>query len=190
MPIIGQWAFEDSDGSGVDASGNGNTAAFTGGAFQNVTGSAVLDGANDYVEIPDAIQYAITNATIHATFTATASSLDGTLSTTVNDPSLQALVSRDSSGFDGGGHLTIYVDGDGSIYIRHQSDTQNYEIRTAPGLVTEGQEFDLVYEFSDNGGMVLYVDGVQVGSNTDPATNGDSIARPPASISASLASSV
>ncbi|MDJ0824195.1 MAG: Hint domain-containing protein [Rhodobacter sp.] len=176
MPIIGQWAFEDSDGTGADTSGNGNTAAFADGAFQNTVGSAVFDGLNDYVQISDTSQYAVASATIHGTFTVATGSLDGTPSTDINDPGLQALVSRDSSGFDGGGHLTIYVDGDGSIFIRHQSDTQSYEIRTDPGVVSEGQNFDLVYAFSDTGGMVLYVDGVEVGSNTDPVTNGDSIA--------------
>lgn len=176
MPIVGLWAFFFGDGVGLDGSSRGNTALFRNGAAQDSEGRVTLDGINDYVEIANAPQYALTQGTIHASFTVGAGSLDGTRSTNVNDTSLRTLVSRDSQGYDTGGHLTIYVDGDGSLWVRHQSTTQDYFIRTDPGVVREGKEFDLVYEFSDTRGMIAYVDGVRVGSNTTPVTNRDSIA--------------
>lgn len=176
MSFVGLWAFFFGDGFGVDASGKGNSALFRNGAAQDTSGRVNLDGVDDYVEIADAPQYALQEGTIHASFTAGAGSMDGTRSTDINDSSLQALVSRDSQGYDSGGHLTIYLDGDGSLWVRHQSATKDYFIRTAANTVQEGREFDLAYEFSDSHGLVLYIDGKNVGSNTAPVTNGDSIA--------------
>lgn len=176
MSIVGFWAFFFGDGVGSDGSGNGNSASFWNGATQDNTGRVNLDGIDDYVEIADAPQYALQQGTIHASFTAAAGSMDGTRSTDINDSSLQALFSRDSQGYDTGGHLTIYLDGDGSIWVRHQSATQDYFIRTAANTVQAGREFDLTYAFSDTEGLTLYVDGIEVGSNVSPVTNGDSIA--------------
>ncbi|MFW8635841.1 Hint domain-containing protein [Cribrihabitans pelagius] len=176
MSLIGLWAFWTGDGNGKDTSGNANDAVFHNGAVQDNAGAATFDGVNDYVEIADAPQYALTEGTIRTTFTAANGSFDGHRSTNINDGRLQTLVSRDSSGYDGGGHLTIMVDGDGSLLVRHQSATQDYYIHTAGGLITEGQAADLVYEFSPTGGMILYVDGVAVGTNSDAVTNGDSLA--------------
>ncbi|MFW8595681.1 Hint domain-containing protein [Cribrihabitans neustonicus] len=176
MSLIGLWAFWTGDGNGKDTSGNSNDAVFHNGAAQDMSGAATFDGVNDYVEIADAPQYAVTEGTIRTTFTTAHGSLDGFRSTNINDSSFQTLVSRDSSGYDGGGHLTIMVDGDGSLLVRHQSATQDYYIHTAAGVITEGQKADLVYEFSPTGGMILYVDGVAVGANSDAVTNGDSLA--------------
>ncbi len=176
MPLIGLWAFRNDDGKGTDSSGNANTALFQKGATQDANGNATFDGNDDYVEIPHGSQYAVAEGTIHGAFTVATGSMDGTRSSNINDNSFQTLVSRDSSGFDNGGHLTIYVDGDGSLLIRHQSSTEDYFIRTDAGTVTEGEEFNLVYSFSDTEGMTAYVNGVEVGSNTDAVANGDSIA--------------
>lgn len=176
MAIIGLWAFFFGDRDDSDGSSNDNSAIFRNGAAADADGRVTLDGVNDYVEIADAPQYALSEGTIHATYTLGAGSLDGTRSTNINDTSMQTLVSRDSSGYDSGGHLTIYVDGDGSLWIRHQSDTRDYTIRTDARVVQEGQEFDLVYSFSDTGGMTAWIDGVKVGSNTQSVANGDSIA--------------
>lgn len=176
MPLIGQWAFESEFGTGTDTSVNNNTATLQDSASQNLLGSVSLDGFNDYIEIADTADYGLTNGTLHGSFTAATGSMDGTASSFMDDPSLQTLVSRDSNGYDGGGHLGIYVDGNGAIVVRHQSATADYYIVSDPGVVTEGETFDLVYSFSDTGGLTVYVDGLEVGSNTDPVTNGDSIA--------------
>ena len=42
--------------------------------------------------------------------------------------------------------------------------------------VSEDEEFDLVYEISDTGGIVVYVNGTVVGSNADSVTKGDTLA--------------
>lgn len=175
MGLVGQWNFDAETAAGEDTSANDNSAQFTDGTSGPTTMSSSFDGVNDYIEIADDAQYALDSGTIHGTYTVAEGSMDGTLPTGIGDASNQTLFSRDSSDYDGGGHVTVVVGSDGSIFVRHQSDTSNYKITTEPGVVTEGQEFDLVYSFSDTEGIKLYIDGEEVGSNTQMVERGDSI---------------
>ena len=72
------------------------------------------------------------------------------------------MFSRDSSGFDGGGHLSIYVE-NGDLIVRLQSTNQSHVI-TSSVPVTAGTDHDVRFDFG-SGGMELYLDGNLVGSN-------------------------
>lgn len=77
----------------------------------------------------------------------------------------QGLVSRDSTGFDGGGHLTIWLQANGSLKVRHQDSSQSYEITTA-SAATENTWHHMVYTWGRSG-MQLYLDNQQIGSNSN-----------------------
>ncbi len=160
--IIGHWSFDDGSDPLNDTSTNDNDALLQGDA--SVTGGVLeLDGSGDYAEIPASTEYEIDHATIEMTF-----SVDSI-------GSKQTIVSRDSSGYDNGGHFTVRVEEDGSLWIRHQSDSDSYYIKPSGLTITPGQEYTLTYSFGPDNGMELYVDGVLVGTNTDPVTDGADI---------------
>lgn len=102
------------------------------------------DGSNDYTNINHQSAMELDNGSIEVRFTA-----DDTSGS-------QGLFSSDSSGYDDGGHFTLYMSGD-DIIARIQSTTSTYELR-ANNIVTAGQEHDVVVSFGDNG-FELYVDG-------------------------------
>ena len=80
----------------------------------------------------------------------------------------------------GGGHLTALVDGDGSLLIRHQTETQSYLIETDPETIKAGEDYRLVYSFGAASGMELYLaeEGLDLEllkANIDPVLLGDPI---------------
>ncbi|MDJ0628422.1 MAG: Hint domain-containing protein [Rhodobacter sp.] len=150
--------FENGDGPAVtDDSGNGNDAMLhgsvtTGGTGWDGTGSAVhLDGQDAYVEVPDDGAFDLSEGTIAIRFK-------------TDDLEEGVLVSRDSSGYDGGGHVKIELGEDGELSVRLQDDSNSYRIDTDEDLVSEGQWHHVALTFGSDG-MRLYLDGVEVGSN-------------------------
>ena len=124
--------FEDGGSSTAsDDSGNGHDAVYQNGAAAGATGwdgsgtGVVLDGSNDYVEVPDSSDFDLTEGTISIRFNA--DELGG------------YLVSRDSSGYDGGGHVGIWINSDGSVDVRMQDTGQSYSFGSGSGLVSTGQ---------------------------------------------------
>lgn len=180
---VGEWLFENEAKPGEDTSPNANTALLKNGAA--IAGGALqLDGGNDYALIDDDAIYDLDTATLTITFTV--DDLDGTDSgTNVLDRSLQALFSRDAKGFGEGGHIGAWVDGDGSVLIRHQTATESFVIDTDPGVVMAGVETTLVYTVDPNQGGQLFVEdasgltllgsieaGVTLNGNNEPWTLG------------------
>lgn len=169
--------FEDgASGTAADDSGNGNTGLYqsgaaAGGSGWDGSGTAVaLNGSNDYVEIADDPAFQLSEGTVSIRFNA------DTLATA------QTLISRDSSGFDGGGHIEVSVLAGGSLYVRMQDTADNYEITTATGLVSVDTWHHVALTFGADG-MRLYLDGVEIASdsytggidgNTEPFTLGAS----------------
>ncbi len=176
--LLGQWLFELEAPTANTAPGFDNSAALRNGAAA-VAGVISLDGRNDYVLINNIPDYAIASGGVRMSFSV--DQLSGRSSgQKVTSDNLQTLFSRDSSGFDGGGHLTAFVDGDGSIVVRHQSRDESYLIRTAADLFDAEDEVELEYRFDETDGMELFL-GVNggdlelVGSNADPVLNGDAV---------------
>ncbi|MGH1377073.1 MAG: LamG-like jellyroll fold domain-containing protein [Alphaproteobacteria bacterium] len=76
---------------------------------------------------------------------------------------MQGLFSKDSSGFDDGGHIGIYMDGD-DLYIRMQDTNGQVELRT-DSVFTAGEETHLAVNFGE-GGLYVYANGEEVIADT------------------------
>ena len=154
--------FEDgASATAADATGNGfdgvyRNGATAGGSGWDGSGTALqLDGVDDYVEIADNSAFDLNEGTIAIRFNAN----------DIGESGNDALFSRDSSYFDGGGHVGAWVRGDGSIQLRIQSDSDSYYVTTDPGLVSDGQWHHFAVTFGADG-VSLYVDGVEAATNS------------------------
>lgn len=90
---------------------------------------------------------------------------DGTLEMTFTPDTVagrQALFSKDSWGYDDGGHLTILLY-NGNLNARLQSDSESFLVR-APDSITAGEEHHLAVRFGEDG-LKLYLDGALIDSN-------------------------
>ena len=149
------WRFDTStdDGSaGNDATVNGATLGQP-GAINGDTSTAIsFDGVNDYVEIAHDNAYMLDDGNVQLWFNASDVSTQ------------QGLFSKDSSGFDNGGHLTIQIMTDGSIQVRLQSDTASYYVNSAASSLTVGTWHHVAFSFGSSG-MELFLDGVSVDTN-------------------------
>ncbi|QDU68546.1 PKD domain-containing protein [Engelhardtia mirabilis] len=157
---VGHWSLGDStDAAAVDEMGIA-AGTYTGGVTLGESGpepgqtAAGFDGSDDYVEIPHDSAFELDSGTLQISFNA-----DDTTGA-------QTLFSKDSSGYDNGGHLTAWLDGS-TLTVRLQSDTANHYVY-AEGI-TAGEWHDMAFTFGA-GGMELFVDGVL--QDTDAYTGG------------------
>ena len=121
---VAHWSLssDDTSGSGgvVDMAGDHN-GTFTNGADITTDSTiggesaAHFDGSNDFIEVPHSADLELNSGTIQLWFNAD--------DTTGN----QGLFSKDSSGYDDGGHLTAFLDGD-NLTVRLQSDSASYTV--------------------------------------------------------------
>lgn len=138
---VAHWALDDNSGStATDSSQTANDGTLNNSPTWTsdgvYSGALQFDGSNDYVEVPHDDAYLADNGTV--TFWFKANDLNGR----------QGLFSKDSSGFDTGGHLTIYLDGS-RLRVRQQSSSQSSEIESDT-LVPEVWYF-VVYQFGEDG---------------------------------------
>lgn len=156
---VGRWDFDDAAKPLDDDAALDNDALLRGDAsYEAVTGGVSLDGQGDYVEIPHNTDYDLTSGTVKATVRV--DDLDATLR--------QGIISRDSSGFDGGGHFTLVVEDDGGLELRWQSDTTSYYVNADAGTIKEGVEHDIHITFDGAAETIhLYVDGALVGQGAN-----------------------
>ncbi|WP_158525316.1 LamG domain-containing protein [Glaciecola sp. KUL10] len=115
-----------------------------------------FDGNQSYVRIPHA-----SNMEFGA----------GAISMWVNIPDLShtsnprndgnAIFSKDNTGYNTGGHLTLRVLANGALRVRHQSTNDSAFFESSQGLITENTWHHIVYSFGSNG-MRFYVDGLLV----------------------------
>ena len=152
--------FEESSGtSAADSSGNSHTGTYVNGATAGGTtrdgggNAAVLDGIDDYIEVAAHSDFAVDQGTISLWFNPD----------NLDDPQ-SALFSRDSSNFDGGGHITGWARSDGSVEIRIQSDTQSFHLRSDPNSIEAGEWNHVSFSFGPDGAK-LYIDGTEAASN-------------------------
>ncbi len=111
-----------------------------------------FDGLDDYVEIAHSDDDLVSNGTLTLWFQA--EDLDGR----------QTLFSKESRGFDTGGHLSVGLEGD-RILARLQSTRTSEFIRTAAGLVTADAWQHLALTWGADG-MNLYLGGKLAGSDS------------------------
>ncbi|MGZ2257083.1 LamG-like jellyroll fold domain-containing protein [Roseobacter sp. A03A-229] len=152
--------FEDgASGVASDAGPNGVDGVYQGDASTGSVGwngagtAATLDGSGDYIEVPHDPAFALSSGTVSVRFNAD------------NLAGQQTIFSRDSSYFDNGGHLTLWVESDGGLKLRIQSETDSYFIDTASGLVSPGSWAHAAVTFGPDG-LELYLDGTLVGTNS------------------------
>ncbi len=166
MPRVALWTFDETPGSSaaVDtetSDGVAQNGIFQNGATTTGTGSGVFDGSNDFVEVPYDPGFDLNTGSIVITFTQDTASVG-------NSPSVaMTLFSHDSSGFDNGGHLSIFIRADGSIGVRHQDTSQSFNF--VGGNVVVGQSTTVVYTWSPTGSQLI-VDGVVVDTGTQALT--------------------
>ncbi len=116
---------------------------YHGSSTDNGAGGVVFDG-NDHVVIEHANDMLVDQGTVHLSFNA--DSVSGT----------QGLFSKDSTHYDDGGHITVWVK-NGEVEVRMQSTDQSYTLRSDVDLVA-GQEYDVDISFGDDG-LKLFVNG-------------------------------
>ncbi len=70
----------------------------------------------------------------------------------------QTLLSKDFSGYQNGGHLTIWIDTSSNLKVRFQS-TEGEQYLRMPEDIQAGRSYDIAFSYSASG-IALYVDGV------------------------------
>ncbi|MDC0936130.1 LamG domain-containing protein [Pirellulales bacterium] len=156
--LVGHWRFDETSGTiAYESSPHSNDGTYVNGPALGQTsynpaamGTAVaFDGVNDYVELPHTKYMLADNGGV----------MFWVKINDLNTP--QGLVSKDAYGFGTGGHLTVRVDS-GELIARLQSTSASYYAQT-PTLVA-GKWKHVAVTWGD-GGLVLYLDGVEVDSN-------------------------
>ena len=151
--------FDDLGGTAADASGNGHDGQYVNGATAGGTGwdgsgtAAVLDGFNDHIVIPNDAAFELAQGTVSIR------------ANPANFSDTQTLMSRDSGGYDGGGHFEVRIETNGSVTVRIQSTNTTYEFNTAGSVVSAGSWHHVAASFG-SGGVRIYVDGVQEATTT------------------------
>jgi hypothetical protein len=112
-------------------------------------GAGDFDGKNDHVTVDHSDALELPSGSITLWFN----------SDDVDDR--QGLFSKDSSGYDDGGHLTGYVD-DGEIKVRLQSGEDSFWVDG--GSLSDNTWHQVTFNWGE-GGMELYVDGQLVDTN-------------------------
>lgn len=147
------WRFGESGGTtAIDATGNhdgiykyGVDTSAEGAPGDDGNLGAGFDGRNDHVVIPHSDAFQLETGTVMFSFNP--ADTNGT----------QGLFSRDSRGYDGGGHLTAELQGS-RLVVRLQSDDESHYVSTDAGAIQAGQWHNIAFSFGEDG-MNLYVDG-------------------------------
>lgn len=101
---------------------------------------------NGYVEIPHHEDYLIDSGAVSFWFR------------TDNRNQTQGLFSKDSNGYDDGGHLTMRLTS-GRVNVRLQSTNQSYEVQS--GMINNDTWYHVLFQFGSSG-MKLYINGTLV----------------------------
>ncbi|MEQ8246256.1 MAG: VCBS domain-containing protein, partial [Alphaproteobacteria bacterium] len=118
--------------------------------------AATFDGHNEYVTIPHSDAFEADS---------------GTVMMWVRPDDLgghQGLFSKDSRGYDDGGHLHIELDGS-KVRVRLQEDDRSHYVESNSGAAQEGQWMQIAFTWGA-AGMALYINGQEV--DTDSYTGG------------------
>ncbi len=81
----------------------------------------------------------------------------------LNSIRFAGLFSKDSTGYDTGGHLSIFTTADGRVQTRLQSTSDSYFVES-DSFINLDTWYDLAFTFGD-GGMDLYINGTLVDHN-------------------------
>lgn len=155
---LAYWRFEEAAGESVAsdeenlADGVYSGSVTLGQSGFDGTGNCAGFSGDDWVEIDHDAAFMLDEGTISLWFKADDCTPFG------------SLLSKDSSGYDNGGHLSIYI-GYERVNMYLASRTSGVTIRSSSGSVRDGEWHHVVASFGP-AGMVLYLDGVEVDSST------------------------
>ncbi len=160
--IAARWPLDETSGlTAVDITAGNNGTYRNGVSLNRIaacanTGNGVyFDGLDDFVEVPHSADYLLDEGTVTLWARIDALGAD------------ESMFSKDSSGLDTGGHLTIRVQAGGNVQVRLQSTTANNFVTSAP--ISAATWFHVAFSWGPDG-MALSIDGgVPV---TDPYTGG------------------
>ena len=163
---LSYWRLGEGSGTAAaDVGSLGNAGTYQGTTFGQVgaiNGSADtavrFNGTSDFVEVAHSAAYLLDNGTVQLWFNAD-SPVGG---------DLQHLFSKDASGFDTGGHLSIYLNASGQLEVRLQSASASY-LTTSATTISAAIWHHVALTFGSTG-MALYLDGQLV--DTDTYTGG------------------
>ncbi|MGH6662113.1 MAG: LamG-like jellyroll fold domain-containing protein, partial [Rhodospirillales bacterium] len=153
---VAYWRMNElDDGTMVDSAGNHNGTYKSGaesddGKHGIGAGVGDFDGHNDYIKVPHSPDFALNSGSVTMWIN----------SDDVDDR--QGLFSKDSTGYDNGGHLTGYID-DGEVKVRLQSGGQSFWVDG--GHLKDNTWHQITFNWGE-GGMKLYVDGQLVDTNS------------------------
>ncbi len=156
---IAYWNLDETSGTVAgDSVGNSN-GVYRNGVSLNQSGAMTnskavqFDGVNDHVEVPHNNAFLLDQGTFVLWFK------------TFNTTTRQGLISKDSAGFDTGGHLSIFIHEGNHIEVRLQSVTigggASYTIKSAHNVLQNNTWYHIAFTFGPDG-MKLYHDGTQV----------------------------
>ncbi len=151
IDLVGYWKLDDGGGSSsvVDEIGtsnglvHGSVVLGDAGVHSN-SSAALFNRKQTYIEIPHHDDFLLNEGTIVFWFNTTSTS------------GRQGILSKDSSGKDTGGHLTIYLQGR-QLKVRMQSTSTSYDLKSSVNIV-KGRWYHVALVFGP-GGMELYVNG-------------------------------
>ncbi|MEM8556088.1 MAG: Hint domain-containing protein [Pseudomonadota bacterium] len=130
-------------------------------SFDDTGGALQLDGRDNYHELPADDAYQMGAGTL-------------VVELTPDTRHTGAILSRDSSMYDEGGHFTAWVKSNGSVQIRHQTDHNSEYYSTPSGFYDAGDTLRLTYAWDEAGS-----DGfLKVENLTTGDTHGEDISDP------------
>jgi type II secretory pathway pseudopilin PulG len=159
--LVGHWKLDESSGSTAeDASGNENDGTLTNMNDSDwitgtLDGALDFDGYNDYVAVAHSDEFLADNGTVALWFRGDDVSDRG------------ELFSKDSSGYDTGGHVTIWVE-DAEVEVRFQGASSDYFLDSGE-IIEEDTWYHMALSWGAEG-LKLYLDGSEV--DTDSYTGG------------------
>ena len=126
------------DGTYVDSPDLGVPGIFAGNT------AVEFDGDDEFVEVPHDDRFLLNDGSVSVWFRPD------------NSSTLQGILSKDSSGYDTGGHLDIRIES-GRVRVRLQSTTESHTLET--GSINSNEWYHLVVNFG-SGGYEVYMNGV------------------------------
>lgn len=152
MAIVADYKFDDSSADGLASNSVATRAphaAYRGDAFAK-DGSAVFNGKGDYLEIPAGGEFGLEQGSVTISFVQGA--------TAPGDhpwakPGGHTLFSVDSSGYDKGGHLGIYINSDGTLMVRHQTHQSDHFYKG--GMIKPGEPVTVSYSWGPEGSLLV-----------------------------------
>lgn len=156
--LVGEWHF---DGDAQDSSGNGNHGTVYGATFvEGISGQALsFDGSNDYVSVPDAPSFTVSEVTVEAWIKP-----DNTV--------FQGIVTNHANGVDADGSWVLYKSDKVCFIIFTNTGEQ---LPACGGSISASSWYHIVGTWSSSSGSKIYLNGVNVGTVTTSGTLPDPI---------------